>query len=165
MKDNKFHSCTKHIDLRYHFIWEAVEDNKISFSYIPMNENVSDVLTYKGTGKAKIRMICQSAGIEEVRKKGEGRKNNKKRSVCYKLSLTDVIFICTFHHHMVTHMQMTINLGITRGGVLELCECPSLIPYVFFYLIFRLDCFLDQSYIIKFVFRVNICIYMSQLTY
>ena len=50
--------------------------------------------------------------------------------------------------------------------MLELCECPSLIPYVFsFYLIFRLDCFLDQSYIIKFVFRVDVCIYMSQLTY
>ena len=50
--------------------------------------------------------------------------------------------------------------------LLELCECPSLIPYVFsFYLIFRLDCFLDQSYITKFVFRVDVCIYMSQLTY
>ena len=50
--------------------------------------------------------------------------------------------------------------------VLELCKCHSLIPYVFsFYLIFCLDCFLDQSYIIKFVFRVDVCIYMSQLTY
>ena len=38
--------------------------------------------------------------------------------------------------------------------LLELCECPLLIPYVFsFYLIFRLDCFLDQSYIIKFVLK------------
>ena len=83
MKDKKFHSCTKHIDLRYHFIWEAVEDNKISFSYIPMNENVLDVLTYKGTGKAKIRMICQSAGIEEVRKKGEGRKNCWNRELMH----------------------------------------------------------------------------------
>ena len=27
-KDNKFHSCTKHINLWYHFIWEDVEDNK-----------------------------------------------------------------------------------------------------------------------------------------
>ena len=44
VKDNKFHSRTKNIDLRYHFIREAVEDNKISISYIPMDENVSDVL-------------------------------------------------------------------------------------------------------------------------
>ena len=98
-------------------------------------------------------MIHQCTEIEEVRKKREGRKNEKKRSICYKLSLTDVIVICMFHHHMVTHMQMTISLSITQGGVLELCECPSLIPYVFsFYLIFCLDCFSDQSYIIKFVF-------------
>ena len=45
-KDNKFHSHMKYIDLWYHFIWEAVEDNKISISlYIPTDENVSDVLT------------------------------------------------------------------------------------------------------------------------
>ena len=25
-KDNKFHSCTKHINLHYHFIHEAVKD-------------------------------------------------------------------------------------------------------------------------------------------
>ena len=28
-KDNKFHAWTKHIDLQYHFIHEAVEDGKI----------------------------------------------------------------------------------------------------------------------------------------
>jgi hypothetical protein len=44
-KDNKFHSRTKHIDLRYHFIREAVEDGKIIVKYVPTNDNVSDVLT------------------------------------------------------------------------------------------------------------------------
>ena len=44
-KDNKFHSRTKHIDLRFHFIREAVQDEKIAVSYIPTDENVSDVLT------------------------------------------------------------------------------------------------------------------------
>ena len=42
-KDNKFHSRTKHIDLRYHFIHEAVEDNKIRVKYIPTSENVADI--------------------------------------------------------------------------------------------------------------------------
>ena len=45
VKDNKFHSCMKHINLQYHFIWEAVEDNKITISYIPTDQNVSDILT------------------------------------------------------------------------------------------------------------------------
>ena len=44
-KDNKFHSRTKHIDLRFHFIQEAVEDGKIAVSYIPTDENVSDIFT------------------------------------------------------------------------------------------------------------------------
>ena len=29
-KDNKFHVCTKHIDVCYHFICEAVEDRKVA---------------------------------------------------------------------------------------------------------------------------------------
>ena len=29
-KDNKFHVCTKHIDVCYHFICEAVEDRKVT---------------------------------------------------------------------------------------------------------------------------------------
>ena len=28
-KNNKFHTCTKYIDMRYHFIHEAVEDGKV----------------------------------------------------------------------------------------------------------------------------------------
>jgi hypothetical protein len=34
-KDNKFHSRTKHIDIRYNFIREAVEDEKILVNYVP----------------------------------------------------------------------------------------------------------------------------------
>jgi len=33
------------------------------------------------------------------------------------------------------HMDRTINLGITRGGVLELCEYPSHIHYISFLLL------------------------------
>ena len=35
VKDNKFHSCTKYINLRYHFICEAVDKGKIELKYIP----------------------------------------------------------------------------------------------------------------------------------
>ena len=42
-KDNKYHSRTKHIDLRYHFIREVVKDNMIKMEYIPTQENVVDV--------------------------------------------------------------------------------------------------------------------------
>ena len=33
-KDNKFHACTKHIDLHYHFVQEAVKHEKIKMKYI-----------------------------------------------------------------------------------------------------------------------------------
>ena len=32
-KDTKFHAQMKHIDLRYHFIREAVEDGKVKMEY------------------------------------------------------------------------------------------------------------------------------------
>jgi len=44
-KDNKFHAHTKHIDIRYHFIREAVEDCKIELKYIPTDENMVDIFT------------------------------------------------------------------------------------------------------------------------
>jgi hypothetical protein len=44
-KDNKFHACTKHIDLQYHFVREAVEGGRIKIKYIPTSENVVDILT------------------------------------------------------------------------------------------------------------------------
>jgi hypothetical protein len=44
-KNNKFHSRTKHIDLRYHFICEAMEDGKIEMEYIPTSENIADIST------------------------------------------------------------------------------------------------------------------------
>ena len=44
-KDNKFHMRTKHIDLRYHFVHEAVEDGKITMKYISTSENVANMFT------------------------------------------------------------------------------------------------------------------------
>ena len=44
-KDNKFHARTKHINLCYHFIREAVENGKIVMNYIPTAENVANIFT------------------------------------------------------------------------------------------------------------------------
>jgi hypothetical protein len=66
-KDNKFHSRTKHIDLRYHFIREAVEDNKIEISYIPTDENVSDIFT-KALARPKFVRFVERLGLGELTK-------------------------------------------------------------------------------------------------
>jgi hypothetical protein len=66
-KDNKFHSRTKHIDIRYHFVRESVENKKISVSYIPTNDNVADVFT-KALSKPKFQRFVELLGLKTSRK-------------------------------------------------------------------------------------------------
>jgi hypothetical protein len=66
-KDNKFHARTKHIDIRYHFIREAVGDGKISVKYIPTDENPADIFT-KPLAKAKFHRFAEMLGLRgEIR--------------------------------------------------------------------------------------------------
>ena len=68
-KDNKFHSRTKHIDLRYHFIREAVEERKIKMEYIPSSENVADIFT-KALPRPKFEELVMRLGLVEPEDKG-----------------------------------------------------------------------------------------------
>ena len=61
-KDNKFHARTKHIDICYHFIREAVEDGKIQVEYIPTDDNVADIFT-KPLAKTKFRHFVELLGL------------------------------------------------------------------------------------------------------
>ena len=36
---------TKHIDIRYHYIWECIEDNKVSVVFISGSDNLADMFT------------------------------------------------------------------------------------------------------------------------
>jgi len=66
-KDNKFHSWTKHIDLCYHFIHEAVEDGKINVKYIPTSENVADIFT-KPLARPKFVQFVEMLGLRALEK-------------------------------------------------------------------------------------------------
>ena len=48
------HKRSKHISIKYHFIREKVANKIIELSYIPSNDNVSDMLT-KPVTKVKLR--------------------------------------------------------------------------------------------------------------
>ena len=61
-KDNKYHSRTKHIDIRYHFVREAIEDAKIEVNYVPSEENVSDIFT-KPLAKSKFAAFTRMLGL------------------------------------------------------------------------------------------------------
>ena len=64
-KDNKFHTCTKHIDVCYHFIHEAVEDGKVVVQYIPTGDNLSDIFT-KLLAKAKFWGLTELLGLRMI---------------------------------------------------------------------------------------------------
>ena len=44
-KNGSYHACTKHIDIRYHFICFTVEEGSIRFVYCPTGDMVADTLT------------------------------------------------------------------------------------------------------------------------
>ena len=67
-KDNKFHVRTKRIDVRYHFIREAVEEGKVTVQYIPTGDNVSDIFT-KPLAKAKFRELAELLGLCAITRK------------------------------------------------------------------------------------------------
>ena len=44
-KNQVFHARTKHIDVRYHFVREIIEDEKILLQKIKTAENLVDMMT------------------------------------------------------------------------------------------------------------------------
>ena len=62
-KNNKFHSRTKHIDLRYHFMHEAMEEGKITLKYVPSQENIADIFT-KSLAKVRFTELVTKLGLK-----------------------------------------------------------------------------------------------------
>ena len=65
-KDNKLHQRMKHIDIRYHFIREAVEDGQIRMKYVPTDQNPADIFT-KPLSKTKVRGFVAGLGLKPWR--------------------------------------------------------------------------------------------------
>ena len=66
-KDNKFHSQMKHINLKYHFIHEAMEEGKINVTYIPTEDNIADIFT-KSLAKPKFMRFVEMLGLRALEK-------------------------------------------------------------------------------------------------
>ena len=58
----EFHSRTKHIDLRHHWIREQVELGHLAVSYVPTADNAADIMT-KALGEPKHRAFLQQLKI------------------------------------------------------------------------------------------------------
>ena len=64
-KNPVFHDRSKHIELRYHFIRECVEEGRIYIDYICTNDQLADVLT-KALGRLKFLELRGRIGMTEI---------------------------------------------------------------------------------------------------
>jgi hypothetical protein len=61
----QYHSRTKHIDIRYHFIRYIIEAGSIKLIYCPTNEQTADTLT-KMLPSAKVKHFAAAMGLRMV---------------------------------------------------------------------------------------------------
>ena len=58
------HARIKHIDIRYHYVREAVQEEIISLSYCPTDKVVADMLT-KVLPKGRFETLYKEMGLDE----------------------------------------------------------------------------------------------------
>jgi hypothetical protein len=64
-KDNAFHSRTKHIDIQYHYIREAVENDDLQLIYVQTDSNLADVFT-KPLARPKVETFSRMLGLSRL---------------------------------------------------------------------------------------------------
>jgi hypothetical protein len=64
-KNPVHHERTKHIDIRFHFIREYIEDGKVEVDHVRTEEQLADILT-KLLGRVKFVELRQQLGVINV---------------------------------------------------------------------------------------------------
>ena len=65
-KNPVHHDRSKHIDIRYHFIRDCVENGKIGVNYVPTGDQLADLLT-KPLGRLKFLELRRRIGMVVVK--------------------------------------------------------------------------------------------------
>src|SRR6266705_509337 len=61
-KNPQFHDRTKHIEVRYHYLHQKVEDKEIELEYVPTGEQIADIMT-KGLASEKHSKFTTEMGV------------------------------------------------------------------------------------------------------
>ena len=64
-KNPVFHDRSKHIDVRYHYIWECVEENRVKLESVGTVEELADILT-KALGRERFCELRSKIGVIDV---------------------------------------------------------------------------------------------------
>jgi len=59
------HSKTKHISIKYHFLWEQVLEQKVKLEYVPSKEQVANILT-KPLPRDTFEYLIQKLGVVDA---------------------------------------------------------------------------------------------------
>ena len=59
------HARTKHIDIKYHYVREAIQQRLITLSYCPTNEMIADLLT-KELPRGRFESLRKAMGIDST---------------------------------------------------------------------------------------------------
>ena len=69
-KNSVYHSRTRHIGIKYHFIREAIGNGDIQLKHCKSKEHVADIFT-KALPKVKFHQLRELLGVEEHHITGE----------------------------------------------------------------------------------------------
>jgi hypothetical protein len=64
-KNPVYHDRSKHIDTRYHFIRECIEEGTIVIEYVPTERQLADILT-KALGRVRFIQLHSEIGVLEI---------------------------------------------------------------------------------------------------
>ena len=65
VSEDNYYACTKHIDIRYHFICQTIADKQITMVYCPTKEMTADILM-KALPKYKTAIHLQDLRIVQA---------------------------------------------------------------------------------------------------
>lgn len=71
-KNPKFHTRTKHIDVKYHFIRDATANKHVNTQRVDTRNNVADILTKGMTGPKHTEMTMKLGMLEKLREHFDG---------------------------------------------------------------------------------------------
>jgi hypothetical protein len=70
-KNPVFHDRSKHIDVRFHFIRECVEDGKLDIEHVRTEEKIADILT-KPLARERFCELREKIGVVKISNKTSG---------------------------------------------------------------------------------------------
>ena len=88
-----FHERSKHIEIKYYFIRDEVQEGEVKLEYIPTDEQTADILT-KPLSRIKFAYFRDKLGILEITPLSEREEMTLQvgRDHCHIIDLRTVIF-------------------------------------------------------------------------